>query len=144
MYSKNDYRYYLENQLMHSDDILAHYGVKGMKWKHHKSPIGVKINEDWGDGTKRSYVEFNKAPLGPNAPKGAYQSDKIGVIRRKTKNENSISVFNTTNKKFWKDDEKYSIKKRGRLTSSYAEDGSEHTLDLKKNRSKKKKANRRS
>jgi hypothetical protein len=35
MYSKNDYRYYLENQLVHSDDFLAHYGVKGMKWKQH-------------------------------------------------------------------------------------------------------------
>lgn len=36
MYSKNDYRYYLENQLIRSDDYLAHYGVKGMKWKQHK------------------------------------------------------------------------------------------------------------
>ena len=35
MYSKNDYRYYLENQLVHSEDYLAHYGVKGMKWKQH-------------------------------------------------------------------------------------------------------------
>lgn len=32
MYSKNDYRYYLENRLIHSDDFLAHYGVVGMKW----------------------------------------------------------------------------------------------------------------
>lgn len=32
MYSKNDYRYYLEHQLMMSDDYLAHYGVMGMKW----------------------------------------------------------------------------------------------------------------
>lgn len=37
MYSKNDYRYYLENQLIHSDDFLVHYGVKGMKWKNHKT-----------------------------------------------------------------------------------------------------------
>lgn len=37
MYSKNDYRYYLEDQLIHSDDFLAHYGVKGMKWKKHKT-----------------------------------------------------------------------------------------------------------
>ena len=42
MYSKNDYRYYLEHRLMESDDYLAHYGVKGMKWHKHKS--GVK---DW-------------------------------------------------------------------------------------------------
>lgn len=32
MYSRNDYRYYLEHQLMMSDDYLAHYGVMGMKW----------------------------------------------------------------------------------------------------------------
>lgn len=37
MYSRNDYRYYLENQLFTSDDYLAHYGVKGMKWRKHKS-----------------------------------------------------------------------------------------------------------
>lgn len=38
MYSKNDYRYYLEKQLVHSEDFLAHYGVKGMKW--HKKKEG--------------------------------------------------------------------------------------------------------
>ena len=38
MYSNNDYRYYLEHRLAESDDFLAHYGVKGMKWKNHKSP----------------------------------------------------------------------------------------------------------
>lgn len=36
MYSKNDYRYYIERQCMESDDFLMHYGVKGMKWKKHK------------------------------------------------------------------------------------------------------------
>lgn len=41
MYSKNDYRYYLENQLIHSDDYLAHYGVKGMKWKNHKKQVNA-------------------------------------------------------------------------------------------------------
>ena len=45
MYSKNDYRYYLENQLTYSDDFLAHYGVKGMKWKQHKFGLNdPKIN----------------------------------------------------------------------------------------------------
>lgn len=35
MYSKNDYRYYLEHRLAESNNYLAHYGVKGMKWKKH-------------------------------------------------------------------------------------------------------------
>ena len=134
MYSKNDYRYYLENQLMHSDDYLAHYGVKGMKWKQHK--VGVKINEPWENGSKRSYIEFNKQSLGPNAPKGAYYSDKIGIITNKKKK--TVSAFNTTNQKYFKDDEKYTKKKRGRLTSEYAEDGSTHTLDLSKKKKRKK------
>lgn len=49
MYSKNDYRYYLENQLMHSDDFLAHYGVKGMKWKKRKK--------------KYEYIDMNDVSL---------------------------------------------------------------------------------
>jgi len=36
MYSRNDYRYYLEHRCAESDDFLMHYGVKGMKWKDHK------------------------------------------------------------------------------------------------------------
>ena len=44
MYSKNDYRYYLENQLAHSDDFLAHYGVKGMKWRKRKGPDQTSVD----------------------------------------------------------------------------------------------------
>ena len=35
MYSKNDYRYYLEHRASQSDDFLMHYGVKGMRWHKH-------------------------------------------------------------------------------------------------------------
>lgn len=45
MYSKNDYRYYLESRLSDSDDFLAHYGVKGMKWKHHLKKAANSIGE---------------------------------------------------------------------------------------------------
>lgn len=45
MYSKNDYRYYLEHRLEESDDYLAHYGVKGMKWKHHLKRAANSIGE---------------------------------------------------------------------------------------------------
>lgn len=57
MYSKNDYRYYLEDQLMHSDDFLAHYGIKGMRWKNHKPSILA----DQDRGLRRT--EFVKANL---------------------------------------------------------------------------------
>lgn len=45
MYSKNDYRYYLEHRLEESDDYLAHYGVKGMKWRKHK--VNRTDGTDW-------------------------------------------------------------------------------------------------
>lgn len=56
MYSKNDYRYYLENRLIHSDDYLAHYGVKGMKWKQHKNgPIEFDTIKSFNnDGTSKT------------------------------------------------------------------------------------------
>lgn len=53
MYSKNDYRYYLENQLAHSDDFLAHYGVKGMRWKHRNS-ANQTVADDQLRGMKRT------------------------------------------------------------------------------------------
>lgn len=42
MYSKNDYRYYLEHR-MAEENYLAHYGVKGMKWKQHKNGLSKEI-----------------------------------------------------------------------------------------------------
>lgn len=53
MYSKNDYRYYLENQLAHSDDFLAHYGVRGMKWRKRKGPDQT-VADDQLRGMKRT------------------------------------------------------------------------------------------
>ena len=53
MYSKNDYRYYLENQLVHSDDFLAHYGVKGMKWKKHKTGSLQDIFDLMGQNSRK-------------------------------------------------------------------------------------------
>lgn len=46
MYSRNDYRYYLEHRLAESDDYLAHYGVKGMKWKKHKQSSELRNYND--------------------------------------------------------------------------------------------------
>ena len=43
MYSKNDYRYYLEHQLIYSNGYLAHYGIPGMKW--HKRRAIKTIND---------------------------------------------------------------------------------------------------
>jgi len=60
MYSKNDYRYYLENQLMHSDDYLAHYGVKGMKWRKHKAGDILRKLSGADDFERSMYLTFGK------------------------------------------------------------------------------------
>lgn len=127
MYSKNDYRYYLEHR-MAEENYLAHYGVKGMKWKVHKNRI-VR-NEDWGDGTRRSYYQLNGKP-------GSY-GDKVGIIKTNNREERSISAFNTKNKKYFRDGEKYTKKKLGRLSVEYAEDGAQYKLDLSSNKQRKK------
>lgn len=69
MYSRNDYRYYLENRLMHSDDFLAHYGVKGMKWHKKKaydesqySNSEMTITSDIGDTRfQTKYARYGRA-----------------------------------------------------------------------------------
>ena len=143
MYSKNDYRYYLENQLIHSDDFLAHYGVKGMKWKHRKHDVTFERNIDPTTGGKEYRIDFNKHDGGHR--KGGW-SDGVGV-RYTPKNKytnRSISIYDTTRTKWDKkaDDYVYENKKRGRLTKTRAEDGLEYRLDLskkKKNKANKKK-----
>lgn len=54
MYSDNDYRYYLERQLMESNDFLAHYGVKGMKWKDHRTRM------NWSDYLNQTKKQVDK------------------------------------------------------------------------------------
>lgn len=78
MYSKNDYRYYLENQLIRSDDYLAHYGVKGMKWKQHKAK---------GDPER----------VGTNVAIGAYGTNVDGRVALLKYRQNN-SVINAQNR----------------------------------------------
>ena len=88
MYSRNDYRYYLENRLIHSNDFLAHYGVKGMKW--HKKKDGydesdlldseVTIRSGSGETTYNTYGRLTK-----NADKRADRKQMRKLIRQQNK-----------------------------------------------------------
>ena len=90
MYSKNDYRYYLENQLAHSDDYLAHYGVKGMKWRKHKVRNSIFDPEVWkredGDFKNGHKVEYSEAKLKPvkksKAASKRYKTAKANTEKR--------------------------------------------------------------
>lgn len=67
MYSKNDYRYYLEHRLMESNDFLAHYGVKGMKWKK-RNPT-IELAQKRGEELTKYYkggerIEYGRGKYG--------------------------------------------------------------------------------
>lgn len=103
MYSKNDYRYYLDNQLAHSDDFLAHYGVKGMRWKHRNSAAQT-VADDQLRGMKRTRdIEVrrlgNAIVYGDRAPY-TYKSKKTKTAPNmySTKKKSNYSK-NLTNKR---------------------------------------------
>lgn len=132
MYSKNDYRYYRENRLLYSDDFLAHYGVKGMKWG--KKKVTFEKRTDSYSGAKDYRIDFNKHE---------HWSDGIGIRydNGKKTGKKSLSVYNTTRTKWDKknDDYVYENKKKGRFSKQRAEDGVEYSIDLSKRKKKKKK-----
>lgn len=65
MYSKNDYRYYLEHRLEESDDYLAHYGVKGMKWRKHKAGLQTELLNIKTDLRNRGYGDKDHTYVDP-------------------------------------------------------------------------------
>ena len=156
MYSKNDYRYYLENRLMHSEDYLIHgrshkYIKKiGNRYFYSQHELAAFLNKDKKD-RKVTFENYSD----PAAGKINYRidfnkhdgwSDGIGV-RYNPNDRNgkrSLMVYDTTKTKWDKknDDYVYEHKTKGRVTKERAEDGVSYTIDLtnKKKEKKKKKA----
>jgi len=91
MYSKNDYRYYLEHRLEESDDYLAHYGVKGMKWKKRKNSSG-DLDVQFDRFGLRILNPKNKAKDGRNILNGT-RKRSLGLARE----DNSRGVKKTDN-----------------------------------------------
>lgn len=147
MYSKNDYRYYLERRL--DSDYLAHershkYIKKiGDRYFYTQQELAAFLNKDNPKkvtlerrvdpttGTRDYRIDFNKHE---------HWSDGVGVrITPKSKyGPKSISVYDTTKTK-WdskNDDYVYEKKTKGRVTKERAEDGVSYTVDLSKKKSK--------
>lgn len=146
MYSKNDYRYYLENQLMHSDDFLAHYGVKGMKWKKHLKAGSVpkdltyeKRKFDIGNTEYKDYrLDFDKH-YDKDGSRSWSEGVGVRVSRDKDSGERKLSLYNTKRVKLDKDGyAKYEHKKKGRFEKTRAEDGVSYDVDLTKRKDRKK------
>ena len=92
MYSKNDYRYYLEHRLEESDDYLAHYGVKGMKWRRHLKKTVNSIGEFFHPKPTVTFEEptvYSNNKLVRNAQKAAHKSD---MAQRSQKKKSKFSL----------------------------------------------------
>ena len=86
MYSKNDYRYYLEHQLMYSDDYLAHYGVIGMKWgvRHDERRASLVSKKDANNAKIANYQKkLNTVGAQKRAAKAAKYKAKQDKYDRK-------------------------------------------------------------
>ena len=95
---------------------------------------------DYGEGVKDYRIDFNKEKGSYTDSKGKKHtytmSDGIGVqVDKKNKN---VELYNTTNKKFYKNDENLIRKSKGRVTTEYAEDGVRRSIDLSKDKHNKK------
>ena len=119
MYSKNDYRYYLEHR-MAEENYLAHYGVKGMKWKVHK------INYNTGDTSGRGFEISN------NSTRQSYGIHYATYNKGKGK-----ALVYTKQNPQEKNSGKFVDKTKGRLNTFGDKSYKEVTLDLSKKKKKK-------
>lgn len=138
----------------------------GKRYFYTQQEIAAYLKEKKGDmtfekGSVDDYSEYNpKTKTAPkmkdyhldfNKEKGSYtyrdkngkthtqeytSSDKIGVRVGNKK----VQLYNTKNQKYFKDGERVTDQRRGRFTRSYAEDGSQYTLDLSDKKTHKKRA----
>ena len=95
MYSKNDYRYYLEHRLI-SDDYLSHHGVLGMRW-------GV-----------RRYQSYSTVPR-----KSGDGGKEIGLAKKKARLQSKVDKNNAKIKKYQDELKKPSIVKDEALQKKY-------------------------
>ena len=129
MYSKNDYRYYLENQLARSDDFLAHYGVKGMKWRKRKGPDQTSVDVGKILNLGVHPLKYGKDGMLRNASKTGKRNvlnDKARGVKR-TKNTNVRKAQDHVNRKTKTKANMYTTQRK----SSYGKDEYTHEITVK-------------
>lgn len=106
-----------------------------LEGKKPKSDLTFEKN-DYGEGVKDYRLDFNKERGSYTDSKGKKHSytmsDGVGV--RVDKKNRNVELYNTTNKKFYKNDEKLIRKSKGRISTTYAEDGVSRQIDLSKDK----------
>lgn len=132
---KHKYIKKIGNRYFYTQQEITAY----LEGKKPKSDLTFEKN-DYGDGVKDYRLDFNKEQgsyIDSKGKKHSYtMSDGVGVrVDKKNKN---VELYNTTNKKYWKNDEKLIRKSKGRVTTEYAEDGVSRKIDLSKDKHNKK------
>lgn len=131
MYSKNDYRYYLEHRIV-EDNYLAHYGVKGMKWKQH---LKKKFDQNFDvyKGTK----SFDYLRGGATSKYAGIESKKnpsryLEVAKHKYKDGGKETKI------YFSPTKKDHFKRLGRVRLSTTSEGSAISIDTSKKKQYKK------
>lgn len=101
-----------------------------------KTDTAPKMKDYHLDFNKEHGVNKWKDPSGKVHSTPYTMSDKIGVRVGNKK----IQFYNTKNQKYYKDGERATDQRRGRLTRQYSEDGATYTLDISDRKTHKKRA----
>ena len=91
MYSKNDYRNYLEHRLAESDDFLMHWGIKGMKWRNkyeRRADRYDKSSETLANRTSSSSQYLSKHGINPVSDSGVRSTLGYAVSDKVLANSN--------------------------------------------------------
>ena len=133
MYSKNDYRYYLEHRMV-EDNYLAHYGVKGMKWKQH---LKRKFDQNFNvyKDTKSfdnlySRGEATSKYVGIESKKNPSRYLEVAKHKYKDGGRETTIYFSPTKKEHYK--------RLGRVRLSTTSEGSAISIDASKKKRYKK------
>lgn len=130
MYSKNDYRYYLEHR-MAEENYLAHYGVPGMKWKHRKNSSG-DLDFQFGQFGLRVKNPKNAAKDARNALNGDRKKARLSVGEdnkrgvKKTSKTNVLKQREHVDRKTKSAPNMYSTNKK----SKYSNNKYNHTTEI--------------